>query len=55
MFTCSPPMKSRKGLARDAFDTSATHADLVIYDVTDTDSWTQNGRTHGRVFATFKR
>ena len=54
MFTHSPPMKSRKGLARDAFDTFATHAGLV-YDVTDTDSWTQNGSTHGRVFATSKR
>ena len=36
------------------FDTFATHAGLV-YDVTDTDSWTQNGSAHGRIFATFEQ
>ena len=36
------------------FDTFATHSDLV-HDVTDMDCWEQNGSTHGRVFATFKR
>ena len=33
--------------------TSSAHAGLV-YDVTDTDCWVQNGRTHGHVFITFK-
>ena len=36
------------------YHTFATHAGFT-YDVTDTDRWAQNGRTHGRVCATFKR
>ena len=42
------PMKGRKRLAREAFDIFATHSGLV-HDVTDTDCWAQNSRTHGRV------
>ena len=38
----------------DVFDTSATRAGLV-YDVTHTDFWAQNGSSDGRVLATFKR
>ena len=53
MLVRSLPTKSRKRLVRDVFDTFATHARLV-YDVTDTDYWAQNGSTHGRVLATFK-
>ena len=44
-------MKSRKRLARDVFDTVATH----VYDVADTNCWAQNGSTHGRSFATSKQ
>ena len=28
---------------------------MTFHDVTDTDSWAQNGSTHSRVFATLKR
>ena len=35
-------------MARDVFDILATHSCLV-YDVTDTDCWAQNGGTHRRV------
>ena len=54
MLVRSFQMKSRKGLVRDVFDTFATRSGLV-YDVTDTDCWTQNGSTHDRVAATAKR
>ena len=50
----SLPMKSRKTLARDASGTIATYSDLV-HGVTGTYCCAQNGTTHGRVFATFKR
>ena len=53
MFVCSLPMKSRQRLARDVFDTFATHAGLVC-DVTNTDCLTQSGNTLGCVFAAFK-
>ena len=48
--------EEQKDLACDdyIFDIFATHAGLV-YDVTDTDCWAQNGSTRGCVFATFKR
>ena len=46
--------KEQKRLARDVFDTFATHFGLV-YDVTDTHCWAQNGSSHGQVFETFKR
>ena len=45
------PIESRKGC--EVFDTFATHASLS-YDVTDTDSWAQNGSVHSRFFATLK-
>ena len=38
----------------DVFDTFATHSGLA-YDVIDSDCRAQNGSTHGRVFAIFKR
>ena len=38
----------------DVMFTSVTHAGLV-HDVADTDSQTENGSAHSRVFATFKR
>lgn len=41
-----------KRLARNAFDTAATHAGLV-HDVADADYWAQDGCTRGRVFTTF--
>ena len=44
----------RAGKGCEIFDTFATHASLS-YDVTDTDSWAQNGDVHSRVFATLKR
>ena len=48
----SLPTKIRKGwLVTYLF---ATHA-ICDYGVTDVDCWAQNGHTHGRVFATFKR
>ena len=53
MLVRSSPMKSRKRLARDVLDTSATRAELV-HDVTDTYSHTQNGSAHSSVLAAFK-
>ena len=47
-------MKSRKRMSHDVFDTFTPHSGLV-HDVTNTDCWAQNGSTHGRVLATFKR
>ena len=47
-------MKSRKRLARDVLHSFASHSGLV-HDVTNTYCWAQNGSTHGRVFATYKR
>ena len=44
---------SRERSARDVLDAIATHASLV-YDVTDTGHWAQNGSTHCRVFVTCK-
>ena len=43
-----------KRLAHDVISISSSYAGLA-YDVTNTDGQTQNGRTHGRVFAIFKR
>ena len=54
MLARSLPMKSRKRLACDVFDTLATHAGFA-HGVTDTDCLAQNVSTHGRVFATFKQ
>ena len=54
MVVRSLPVNIIERLARDAFDTYATHAGLG-YDVTETDCRAQNGSTHGRVFATLKR
>ena len=53
MLVCSIALKSKKGLARDVFDTFATHTDLA-HDVTDTDCWARNDSTHGRCFVDFK-
>ena len=54
LLICSLPMKSRKSLACDATDSSASHANLV-HDVTDTDCFTQNGYAHCCfVFTTFR-
>ena len=45
-------VKSRKRkLPYDGIHTSAAHASL-LYDVTDTDCWAQNGSAHSRVFMT---
>ena len=52
MLGCSLPVKSRKRLAYDVIDTSATHASRVC-DVTDTDCHTQNGSAHVHAFVTF--
>ena len=38
-------MEGRKGLVRDAFDAFATYCSLG-HDVTETNSWIQNGSTH---------
>ena len=46
--------EKQKRLVSDVFHTFATRVSL-IYDVTDTDCWAQNGSTHGRVFAIFKQ
>ena len=47
-------VKSRKNnLPYDGIHTSAAHASL-LYDVTDTDCWAQNGSAHSRVFMTLK-
>ena len=54
MLVRSFPMRSRKRLARDAFDTFAAHSSLAR-DVTDTECRAQTGSTHSRVFATLKR
>ena len=54
MLVRSLPMKSTKSVARDVFDTFATHTGH-IHDVTDTDCWAQHGGVYGRVFASFKR
>ena len=54
LLICSLPTKSRKSLACDATDSSASHANLV-HDVTDTDCLTQNGYAHCCfVFTTFR-
>ena len=51
---CSWPLKSRKSLACDAADSSASHASLVR-DVTDTDCLTPNGYAHCCfVFTTYR-
>ena len=42
-----------KRLAHDVFHILAMHAGLV-YDITDTDCWAQNGSTHAHVLVTFK-
>ena len=47
-------MKSRKKLACDVINTVDTHAGL-IYDVTSTGCWVQDGSTHGQIGTTFKR
>ena len=52
-FTLSNEEQS-EGWAGDVFGTFTTHTSLV-YDVTNTDCRAQNGCTHGRVFAIFKR
>ena len=41
-------------LVRDVFGMFVTDAGLV-YDVTNTDGWAQNGSTQGHVLTTFKR
>ena len=48
------PCKEQKRLAREVFDAFDTHFGLV-YDVTDTHCWAQNGNSHFQVFETFKR
>ena len=49
----SLPMESRKRLTHDVFHDVATHSG-VVRDVTATDSWAQDGSTHGRLLANFK-
>ena len=46
-------MKSKKRLARDVFNTFATHASLIS-DVTDIDCSVQTGSSRGRVFSEFQ-
>ena len=54
LLICSWPLKSRKSLACDATDSSASHASLVR-DVTDTDCLTPNGYAHCCfVFTTYR-
>ena len=53
MLVRSLPMKSRKRLARDAFNTFTAHSSLA-HDVTDTECRAQTGGTHNRVFRDFK-
>ena len=48
-FDCSLPVKSRKGLAHDIIDASATHAG-PLHDVTDTDCFAR----HRMALETFK-
>ena len=66
MFVRSLTMKGRERLARDVFNTMATHGGFVrdvtdtthdglVHAVTDTYRCAQNGSSHGRVFSTFKR
>ena len=52
MLVHSSPMKSRKWLAHDVFDTFASHACLV-HVVIDADCGAQNGSSHGCISATF--
>ena len=46
--------EEQKMVGCDAWGTVATHPGLVS-DVTDTDSWAQNGSIHGHVWMIFKR
>ena len=46
-------MESRKRFACDVLHNFATHSSIV-YDLTDTDCWSENGSTHGRVYYGFQ-
>ena len=52
MLVCSLQMESRNRFTQDIFNTLPDMLALCMYDVTNTDSWAQNGSTHSPVFGT---